>query len=111
MAFAASAKARGARFRLFCEVLGFLKNGQGNVVGIRFEDRTTGLTEEIFANMVVNAAGAWSGEIAAMAGDEDIPIRPTPGVMVTYNKRLCNRVINRLNEPGDGDINRIVLQR
>ena len=64
---------------------------------------------EISADLVVNATGSWCGEVAALAGDSDIPIKPTPGVMVTYDQRLCQRVINRLNEPGDGDI--IVPQR
>lgn len=109
MAFAASAQALGAKFRLFSEVEGFLKNGNGAVKGIRIMDRTKNKALDLPADIVVNAAGAWSGQIAAMAGDDSIPIKPTPGVMVTYNKRLCNVVINRLNEPGDGDI--IVPQR
>jgi glycerol-3-phosphate dehydrogenase len=109
LAFAASAQNLGAKFRLFSEVEGFLKNDSGNVTGIRIMDRTKTKPVEIGADIVVNAAGAWSGQIAALAGDETIPIKPTPGVMVTYNKRLCNLVINRLNEPGDGDI--IVPQR
>lgn len=109
LAFAASAQNLGAKFRLFSEVEGFLKNDNGNVTGIRIMDRTKTKPVDIGADIVVNAAGAWSGQIAALAGDESIPIKPTPGVMVTYNKRLCNLVINRLNEPGDGDI--IVPQR
>ncbi|PKO14626.1 MAG: FAD-dependent oxidoreductase [Chloroflexi bacterium HGW-Chloroflexi-10] len=109
LAFAASAKALGARFRLFCEVEGFLFDGQGNVSGVRYSDRAAAKTVELHADMVVNATGAWSGEVAALAGDHELPIKPTPGVMVAYDKRLCQRVINRLFEPGDGDI--IVPQR
>ncbi len=109
LAFAASAQKLGANFRLFSEVDGFLKSSSGDVTGIRITDRTLNKVVNIAGDMVVNAAGAWSGQIAALAGDDSIPIKPTPGVMVTYNKRLCNLVINRLNEPGDGDI--IVPQR
>lgn len=43
-----------------------------------------------------------------MAG-ADVPVSPTPGVMVAYDQRVTERAINRLNEPGDGDI--IVPQR
>jgi glycerol-3-phosphate dehydrogenase len=53
--------------------------------------------------MVVSATGAWAGQIAAMAG-ASVPIKPTPGVMVAYDRRLTERTINRLNKPGDGDI-------
>jgi len=109
LAFAGSAKFHGARFRLFCEVTGFLFDGLGNVKGVKFADRAKGNTQELSADMVVSAAGSWCGQVANLAGDPYIPIRPTPGVMVTYDQRLCQRVINRLNEPGDGDI--IVPQR
>jgi len=109
LAFAASAKSFGARFYLFTEVIGFIFNGSGNVVGVKYKDRRTGVSAEKSADLIVNATGAWCGEVAALAGDSGIPIKPTPGVMVTYDRRLCQRVINRLNEPGDGDI--IVPQR
>lgn len=109
LAFAASAKFHRAIFHLFCDVTGFLFNGLGDVIGVKYLDRKNGTALEMPADMVVNATGSWCGEVAALAGDTDIPIKPTPGVMVTYDQRLCQRVINRLNEPGDGDI--IVPQR
>ena len=109
MGFAASANAYGAEFHLFCEVQGFVMDGLGNVKGVKFTDRSTNQSKEFHADIVINAAGVWAGEIAAFAGNIDLPIKPTPGVMVTYDQRLCQRVINRLNEPGDGDI--IVPQR
>jgi glycerol-3-phosphate dehydrogenase len=36
--------------------------------------------------------------------NSQVKVSPTPGVMVAYDKRLCERAINRLNKPGDGDI-------
>ncbi len=104
LSFAATAKANGARFRIFTEVMEFLFDGNGNVTGVKVLDRTSDVEEELHADIVVNATGAWAGEIAAKAGDEDIPIKPTPGVMVAYDQRLTERAINRLNKPGDGDI-------
>jgi glycerol-3-phosphate dehydrogenase len=53
--------------------------------------------------MVVNATGAWAGEMAARA-DVAVPVRPVPGVMVAFKGRLTHRPINRLSPPGDGDI-------
>lgn len=108
LAFAATAKANGARFRTFTEAKSLLLDGKGNVTGVNVENRTEGKSEELHADMVVNATGAWAGEIAAMAGG-NVPVMPTPGVMVAYDQRLVQRAINRLNVPGDGDI--IVPQR
>ncbi len=103
LSFAASAKKNGARFRLFSEVTGLLLDGQGNVRGVRIQERTSGQRHEIGAEMVVNATGAWVGQVARMA-HTDVPIRPVPGVMVAYDKRLTQHAVNRLNTPGDGDI-------
>jgi glycerol-3-phosphate dehydrogenase len=102
LAFAATAKANGARFRLYTEVKSFLMSGT-MVTGVHVWDRNTGLEEDIYADVVINAGGPWSGGVAAMAG-ANVPIRPTPGVMVAYDQRFVNRAINRLNKPGDGDI-------
>ncbi|HSM24770.1 MAG TPA: FAD-dependent oxidoreductase, partial [Anaerolineaceae bacterium] len=101
--------AHGAEFHLFCEVEDFVLDGLGNVSGVRYIDRSINQVKEIQADIVVNAAGVWAGEVVGKVGNIHLPIRPTPGVMVAYDQRLCKRVINRLNEPGDGDI--IVPQR
>ncbi len=109
MAFAASANSYGADFHLFCEVNDFLLDGLGNVIGVKYTDRSSNTQKELHADIVVNASGVWAGEVLSKVGNIHLPIKPTPGVMVTYDQRLCHRVINRLNEPGDGDI--IVPQR
>ncbi len=109
MGFAASANEYGAEFYLFCEVKDFILDGKGNVKGVQYTDRSNNKIKEMYADVVVNAAGVWAGEVAGLAGNIHLPIKPTPGVMVAYDQRLCQRVINRLDEPGDGDI--IVPQR
>jgi glycerol-3-phosphate dehydrogenase len=103
LAFAATAKSNGARFKLYTEVKELIINGQSVVSGVKFWDRKTNTYGELPSDIVVNATGAWAGEIAHMAG-ADVPIQPTPGVMVAYDKRLAQRAINRLNKPDDGDI-------
>jgi len=109
MAFAASANFYGAEFYLFSEVDNFILDGLGHVKGVRYKDRSANQPKEMFADIVINAAGVWAGEVLGKVGNIHLPIKPTPGVMVAYDQRLCHRVINRLNEPGDGDI--IVPQR
>lgn len=53
--------------------------------------------------MVVNASGAWAGEVASMAG---VPIHVlySKGSLVITNSRVSGRVINRLRPPSNGDI-------
>jgi glycerol-3-phosphate dehydrogenase len=103
LAFAGTAKHNGAKFRTYTQVEGLLTDGQGNVTGVKVLNRASNKTEEMRADVVVNATGAWAGRIAGMAG-LDAPVKPTPGIMVAYNERFVQRAINRLNKPGDGDI-------
>ena len=105
--FFATAKKNGAVIKPFHEVVDVKKQG-GTVTGVRVVDHTSGTEEEIGADLVINAAGPWCGQLADMAG-VDVPIRPSPGVMLALRGRLCNMVINRMTESGDGDI--IVPQR
>ena len=103
LAFAASAKGNGAKFRLFTDVEAMLTDGKGNVIGVKVWDRNADKRSEIRADIVVNATGAWAGQVTEMAG-ASVPITPTPGVMVAYDQRLVQRAINRLCKPADGDI-------
>ena len=103
LAFAASAKHSGAQFQLYTEVEGMALDGKGNVTGVKVWDRKTGERKNIAADIVVNATGAWAGEITMMAGLY-VPVKPTPGIMVAFDQRLTDRPVNRLCEPEDGDI-------
>ncbi len=103
LSFAATAKKNGAVFRTYTEVTGLILDGKGNVVGVKVIDRRSNKSQELRADIVVNATGAWAGEITEMAGAH-VPVKPTPGVMVAYEQRFVQRAINRLNKPWDGDI-------
>ena len=108
LAFAATAKSNGTVFKLYTEVKELIVDGKGNIGGVKVWDRTNDAQYELRGDMVVNATGAWAGEIAEMAGAH-VPVKPTPGVMVAFDQRLTQHTINRLNKPGDGDI--ILTQR
>jgi glycerol-3-phosphate dehydrogenase len=103
LSFAATAKKNGAKFCTFTEAKALIRDGKGAIVGVTILDRATNKQSELRGDIVVNATGAWAGEIAEMAG-ADVPVKPTPGVMVAYDQRFVQRAINRLNKPGDGDI-------
>jgi glycerol-3-phosphate dehydrogenase len=105
--FFATAQQGGARIYPYMEVLG-LELQAGRVVAATLHDHVTGTEGRVEADLVVNATGPWSEKVARMAG-VDVPIRPSPGVMLALRGRLCNMVINRMHRSGDGDI--VVPQR
>ncbi len=105
--FFATAKHNGASINPYVEVKDLIVHDRV-VSGAVVHDHVTGKEGEIHADIVVNATGPWSEKIAAMAG-VDVPIRPSPGVLLALRGRLCNMVLNRLHKSGDGDI--IVPQR
>jgi glycerol-3-phosphate dehydrogenase len=105
--FFATARANGAELLNHVAVTGLSMGGRA-VTGATVRDVVTGIETTIGADLVVNATGPWSEQVARMAG-VDVPIRPSPGVMLALRGRLCNMVINRLHRSGDGDI--VVPQR
>jgi glycerol-3-phosphate dehydrogenase len=100
--FFATAKHHGAALYNFMEVLDLIVE-QGTVKGAVLHDHVSGKDGEIRADLVVNATGPWSEKVARMAG-VDVPIRPSPGVLLALRGRLCNMVVNRMHPSGDGDI-------
>ena len=107
MRFFATAEHNGAEIRTYMELVALEMHG-GAVTGAALRDLVTGKEAVVDADIVVNAGGPWSGNVAAMAG-VDVPIRPSPGVLVAVRGRLSNMVINRLHKSSDGDI--VVPQR
>ncbi len=108
LAFAATARRFGAAFHPYCEVTQLVRGVDGRINGLEYLNRHENRTHSTQADVVINATGAWAGNITEMA-QVAVPVRPTPGVMVAYNQRLVQRVINRLCIPDDGDI--LVPQR
>ena len=59
--------------------------------------------DDIEADYVVNAAGAWAESIGEMAG-LSVSMKPTRGVMVSVDYDDLGPVLNRCRDPDDGDI-------
>jgi glycerol-3-phosphate dehydrogenase len=101
-----AARRAGAQILTYHEVTALLvEGGEGNrrVAGARLHDLARGEEVTIRADMVINAAGAWAGQIAQMAGI-DVKVIPGKGAMVAMNHRVVNTVLNRCKMPADGDI-------
>jgi glycerol-3-phosphate dehydrogenase len=99
---ARSAEEHGARILTYHRVLD-LARSDGRVVGALVRDELAGEDVRIHAGIVVNASGAWAGQLAALAGCE-VKVLPGKGIMIAMNHRLVNTVINRCKLPDDGDI-------
>ena len=72
----------------------------GQVTKARLGGSVDGTVE---AEYVVNAAGAWAGKVAALAG-LDVRMAPSRGVMVSVEYDTLDPVLNRCRDPDDGDI-------
>src|SRR3954454_24003515 len=102
-ALANAAAARGARILPYHRVVDVLREGDA-VVGARLHDERSGEDITVEAGFVLNASGAWAGQVADMAGIEGGEIIPGKGIMIAMTHRLVNTVINRCTMPADGDI-------
>ncbi len=98
---ARSAAGHGARILPYHQVIDVIMDGT-RVTGARVR-APSGLEAEIRAEVVINAAGAWAGQLAEMAGCK-VTVLPGKGIMVAANHRLVHTVINRCERAADGDI-------
>ncbi|MFD7122060.1 NAD(P)/FAD-dependent oxidoreductase [Streptomyces sp. NPDC059922] len=74
------ARGRGVTVLPGTEAVGFVRDGRGNLTGVRTDSPTTPV---IHAGRIVNATGTWSGRTARLAG-APVPVLPRKGcVLVT----------------------------
>lgn len=73
------------------------------ITSVSVLDERSGEEAVIMAELVINASGAWAGQIAAMA-DVNIAMVYSKGTLLVAQNRVAGRVINRLRRPSDGDI-------
>jgi glycerol-3-phosphate dehydrogenase len=83
-------------------VVGFERR-DGRLNAVRVHDLVRGEDVLIGCEWVLNAAGAWAGQIGRLAG---APIRMIPGkgVMVVMALRYVHGFVNAMRRPADGDI-------
>jgi glycerol-3-phosphate dehydrogenase len=98
-ATAASAQAHGARVHDRTAVTDLLVE-DGRVVAVELD--RDGERRRVRAGHVVNAAGAWAGDLADLA-DVEVSMRPSRGAMAVVNHGV-DPVLNRCRPTDDGDI-------
>jgi len=97
-----SARRYGAKILNYTRVAAIHREG-GRISGVGLINMLTGEKRNVACQVVINAGGAWAGEVAEMAG-VNISVIKDKGTLIAFNQRLTNTVINRLRPPGDGDI-------
>ena len=99
---ARSAEEHGAQVLPYHRVLDLTVDGD-RVVGARVRSERSGEEFDIHARVVINAAGAWAGQIARLANCT-VNVRAGMGLMIAMNHRLVHVCVNRCKRPADGDI-------
>jgi glycerol-3-phosphate dehydrogenase len=97
-----AAVARGGRFQTYSKVTS-IHTVNGRIRGVRYRNMRSGEEDEIPCEVVINAAGGWAQNIAALAG-VDVPVYCDKGTLLVINHRLNHRVINRCRKSSDADI-------
>jgi glycerol-3-phosphate dehydrogenase len=99
---AADAEARGCKVLVRHPLVGVERDGD-RITAVRVHDAVAGQDRAIGCQWVVNAAGAWAGEVGRMAG---VPLTMIAGkgVMVVMASRYVRGVVNACRKPADGDI-------
>lgn len=96
------AREHGALILTAHEVMGLIRRGD-RVTGVSVLNRNSGETRELYAPVVVNAAGIWGQRIAEYA-DLRLRMFPAKGSLLIFENRINQHVINRCRPPADADI-------
>ena len=92
----------GHGFMPYTEVNRFDISNQ-KIQSVKVKDVFTGQEQTIEAEQVVNAAGAWVGQVAALA-QASIEILFSKGSLLVTHSRLAHHMLLRLRPPSDGDV-------
>ena len=98
-ATANNAKKHGARIFENTKISG-VKKRKDSIESIEMETR--GIKREIRGEYLINAGGAWAGEIARLLGSS-MEMKPTRGAMVEVDHGV-EKILNRCRPASDGDI-------
>lgn len=87
-----SAREWGAAVFNYVAVTGLLRK-EGKVCGVQVKEVLTGAAYDIYARVVVNAAGPWVDEVCRMEGETLQRLRPTKGIHIVIPRITRNHAI------------------
>jgi glycerol-3-phosphate dehydrogenase len=91
----------GTTLLRWSKVVGFKRKNR-RVEAAYLLDTRSGEQRLVEADVVVNAAGAWAGEVAALLGAK-INVVFSKGTLIITHQRISRGVVMRLRPPSDGD--------
>jgi glycerol-3-phosphate dehydrogenase len=91
----------GTTLLRWSKVVGFKRKNK-RIKAVELLDMRSGKKTVVETELVVNAAGAWVGEIAALLG-ANINLVFSKGTLLITHDRISRGVVMRLRPPGDGD--------
>ena len=100
---AGGARERGAKVLTRHPLIGFERDADGRITAARVRDLAGGADELLGCQWVINAAGAWAGQVAAHAG-VSLHMIAGKGAMVVMASRYVRSLISHCRMPTDGDI-------
>ncbi len=92
----------GCVFMPYTQIRQFNIN-QRKIQSVQVENVLDGEEQTVETELVVNAAGAWVGEVAALA-NASIEMLFSKGSLLIINSRIAYRFLSRLRSPTDGDV-------
>jgi len=98
----ADAQKLGTHLLRYTKVLAF-DIGDSKIKSVKLQNLQTGEETTVEADIVVNAAGAWAGLVAGLAGIS-INILFSKGSLLITHSRITQRIINRLRPASNADI-------
>ncbi len=96
------ARRHGSEALAYQRVIGMDLSG-GRIAAVTLRDERTGTVSQVWTHFVISAAGAWAGQIAALAR-VNVEMTPGKGTMLIFNHRMTDAVVNRCHRSADGDI-------
>lgn len=98
------AKLHGADIRTYTKATKLILDGN-HIIGIKCFDKLNKSEYDLYGKVIINATGPWAAYLEKdLDLEHKLEIAPTMGTLVVIKDRLVNHLINRLREPGDGDI-------
>ncbi|TXT66231.1 MAG: Anaerobic glycerol-3-phosphate dehydrogenase subunit A [Promethearchaeota archaeon] len=98
------AKLNGAEIRTYSKATDLIFEND-RIIGIKVLDKLHNTTYELYGKITINATGPWAAYLEKdLQLEKNLEIAPTMGTLLVIKNRLVSHLINRLREPGDGDI-------